>query len=116
MATNAPDLFALAEALRNLREVYRLLRPELRDPEKVTLRVYRLQQQGLWIVNSYGRYLPEDFVYRFRGAIGRVPLTLPFDQYVPSRRSILRLRKLTRELLHLTTTISTEAAPRDDTW
>ncbi|MBI2887305.1 MAG: hypothetical protein HYY02_08855 [Chloroflexi bacterium] len=93
------DLRALQQAARSLRESYRTLRPDLRDPEKIILRYQRAQQRAQWIVATYGTYLGEDFVYRFQGAIGAPVPASPFDDTAPTRRAILRLRKVTRELL-----------------
>lgn len=97
----AEDLRGLGQAVERLRTSHRVLRLTLRDPEKVGWRFQRLQQQAQWVVNTYGRHLPQDFVYRFQGNIGAAFPASPFDDSVPSRRTVLRLRALTRELLGL---------------
>lgn len=98
-ARQPEDLRALRQAAQSLKESYRMLRPDLRDPEKITVRYLRTQQRAQWIVTTYGAYLGEDFVYRFQGAIGAPVPASPFDETAPTRRAILRLRKVARELL-----------------
>ena len=95
----AAALRELGQAVHRLEAAYRLLRPTLKDPEKLTLRYYRVQGRAGWILTNYRRLLPEDTVYRLQGRLGRPALASPFDEAVPSRRALLRLRQTARELL-----------------
>ncbi|GEM_PF-6384665 len=94
------DLRSLRLASSHLAKTYQSLSPRLKDPEKVLLRYSRAQQQAQWIVSSSRSYLPEDFVFHFEARIGRGYPSSPFDESVPTKRAVLRLRKLIRELLH----------------
>ena len=94
-----PDVHALAQAAERLRTAYDRLSPALRDPEKRTLRFWRTQQRLQWVVMNYGNLLPEELLTRFHGRVGRTYLTGPFDESVPSRRAVVTLRALTREVL-----------------
>ena len=94
------DLRSLRLASSHLGKTYQSLSPRLKDPEKVLLRYSRAQQQAQWIVSNFRSYLPEDFVFHFEARIGRGYPSSPFDEAVPTKRALLRLRKLIRELLH----------------
>lgn len=98
-AKQGPDLRALEQAANRLRAAYRRLNPALKDPERLTLRYWRTQQRARWILSNYGRLLPEEVVARVGGRTGRAYLATPFDETVPSRRAVVNLRAITRELL-----------------
>ena len=89
----------LSQAVHRLEAAYRLLRPELKDPEKLSLRYYRVQGRAAWILSNFHRLLPEDTGYRLQGRLGAPVLSSPFDETVPSRRAVLRLRQTARELM-----------------
>ena len=93
------DLRSLRLASFHLAKSYASLSPRLKDPEKLLLRYSRVQQQAQWIVSNFRPYLPEDFIFHFESRIGRGYLSSPFDDSVPSKRAVLRLRKLIRDLL-----------------
>lgn len=93
------DMRALSRGLDRLRAVYATLNPALRDPEKLTLRYWRTQQRILWLLRTYGRLLPLEVRTALSGRLGRAHLTSPFDETVPSRRSVVALRAATRQVL-----------------
>lgn len=93
------DFRSLKLASSYLAKTYQGLSPRLKDPEKVLLRYSRAQQQAQWIVSNFRPYLPEDFVFHFESRIGRGYPSSPFDDSIPTKRAVLRLRKLIRELL-----------------
>ncbi|MSQ15389.1 MAG: hypothetical protein EXR50_05955 [Dehalococcoidia bacterium] len=95
------DTRSLRLASSHLARSYQSLSPRLKDPERVVYRYSRAQQQAQWVVNNFRAYLPGDFVFQFEARIGRGYPSSPFDETVPSKRAVLRLRKLIRELLHL---------------
>ena len=110
------DFRALQRAAQSLAEAYRLLKPSLKDPEKVTLRFQRTQQRAQWIIATFGHLLPQDFTDRFHGNTTQVVLGSPFDETVPSKRAILRLRQSARELQDLVERILQGEAVEEDHW
>lgn len=111
------DFRALAQAAQRLADAYRFLRPSLKDPEKIVLRFQRTQQRAQWIVATYGRLLPADFVYRFQGSFGGASYpSTPFDESVPPKRAVLRLRQASRELLRLVAAVLDEREFPGEEW
>lgn len=118
MAQRAPEQTALrelAQALHRLEAAYRLLRPTLKDPEKLSLRYYRVQGRAAWILSNFHRLLPEDTGYRLQGRLGTPVLSSPFDEAVPSRRAVLRLRQTARELIEAVGPVLDKGGP-DEPW
>lgn len=111
-----PDLRALEQAADQLRAAYRRLSPGLRDPERRTLRYWRTQQRLGWIVATYGALLPEEVVARVHARAGRSYLANAFDESAPSRRAVLNLRALTREVLAAVEAALDAAGRRLDPW
>lgn len=89
----------LTQALHRLEAAYRLLRTNLKDPERLSLRYYRVQGRAGWILTNFHRLLPEDTGYRLQSRLGAPVLSSPFDEAVPSHRAVLRLRQTARELI-----------------
>lgn len=111
------DFRALAQAAQRLAEAYRSLRPSLKDPEKTVLRFQRTQGRAQWIVTTYGRLLPAEFVYRFQGSFGGSSYaTTPFDESVPPKRAVLRLRQGCRELLRVVAALLDEREVTEEEW
>ena len=110
------DLRGLAVAGERLREAYVLLKPSLRDPEKLSLRYQRVIQRAQWVVSTYSRHFPPDMVYRFQGAFGGAYPSSAFDQSVPGKRSVLRLRAFVREILDHATHGVAERGGQDELW
>lgn len=110
------DFRALQRAAQSLAEAYRLLKPSLKDPEKVTLRFQRTQQRTQWIVATFGHLLPQEFTDRFHSNATQAALSSPFDETVPSKRAILRLRQSARELQELVERILQGEAVAEDRW
>lgn len=110
------DLRGLAEAAQRLAQACRRLTPNLRDPEKVTLRYWRAQQRALWILSTYGRYFPPDLVYHVQSHLGQPYLASPFDETVPPRGAVQRLRQVARELLAAVEAALREQTPPEEGW
>ncbi len=98
-SAKATALRELAQAARRLEAALRRLSPNLKDPERLTLRYYRVQGRAAWILATYGRFLPEDTAYRLQSRLGAPVLASAFDEAVPSRRALTRMRQTARELL-----------------
>ncbi len=110
------DFRALQQAAQSLAEAYRLLKPSLKDPEKVTLRFMRTQQRAQWIVATFGHLLPQEFTDHFHSSATQVASGSPFDETVPSKRAIVRLRQSTRELQELVHRILQGEEVAEDRW
>lgn len=107
------DLRALRVAVERLQEAYHLLKPSLRDAEKLSLRYQRVVQRAQWIVGTYGRYFPQDMVYGFQGSFGSMYPSSAFDEAVPGKRAVLRLRAFVREILEQARHASNERDTQD---
>jgi len=105
----------LAQAVHRLEAAYRILRPDLKDREKISLRYYRVQGRAAWILTTFHRLLPEDAAYRLQGRLGTPVLSSPFDETIPSHRAVLRLRQTIRELLEAVRPVLEKGGP-DDPW
>jgi len=112
----AEDLRALAQGLQRLDAAYHKLNPALRDPEKLTLRYWRVQQRMQWVAANYARLLPEELRVRLYARAGAAYLTGPFDERVPTRRAVVNLRALVRELLTAARAGMAGAAQSSDQW
>ena len=69
----------MGQAVHRLETAYRLLRPGLKDPEKLLLRYYRVQGRAGWVLTNFRGLLPEEAVYRLQGRLGAPVLSSPFD-------------------------------------
>ncbi|GEM_PF-4782299 len=112
----AEDLRALAQGLQRLDAAYHKLSPALRDPEKLTLRYWRVQQRMQWVAANYARLLPEELRLRLYARAGRAYLTGPFDERVPGRRAVVNLRALVRDVLAAARASMAGAAAGGDQW
>ncbi|GEM_PF-3698322 len=112
-AGETEDLRALRAAVERLQEAYQLLKPSLRDAEKLSLRYQRVVQRAQWIVGTYGRYFPQDMVHGFQGSFGSAYPSSAFDETVPGKRAVLRLRAFVREILEVASHASDERDTQD---
>ena len=115
-SAQAGALRELQQAARRLEAAYRRLSPNLREPERLTLRYYRVQGRAAWILSTYGRLLPEDVAYRLQGRLGAPVLSSPFDEAIPSRRALARMRQTARELLEALAPVLSTHTRMEDLW